>query len=395
MSDIVSTSDGVNQLNLESSSGDTDDVVDPWNVACNSASGIDYDKLIVRFGCTKIDQTLLDRFASLLPPGEKLHRFLRRGLKPFFLYTGRGPSSGSLHVGHLVPFFFTKWLQDVFDVPLIIQMTDDEKFLWRGMKLDELQKITLDNVRDIIACGFDPDKTFIFSDMSYMGEAFYKNVLQIQRLVTFNQVKGIFGFGDSDSIGKIAFPAIQAAPSFSSSFPHIFGSKKDIPCLVPCAIDQDPYFRMTRDVAPRLKYPKPALIHSSFLPALAGAQTKMSASDPNNSVYVTDTANQIKNKINKYAYSGGGQTIEEHREKGGNCAVDISYQYLKYFLEDDDRLAEIERDYSSGQLLTGEIKKLVIEELQKIVAEHQVRRKAINDEQLKLFMTPHKLNFNF
>ena len=61
---------------------------------------------------------------------------------------------------------------------------------------------------------------------------------RVQKLVTFNQVKGIFGFGDSDCIGKIAFPAVQAAPSFSSSFPHIFNNKKDVPCLIPCAIDQ-------------------------------------------------------------------------------------------------------------------------------------------------------------
>ena len=70
---------------------------------------------------------------------------------------------------------------------------------------------------------------------------FYRNIVRIQKCVTFNQVKGIFGFGDSDVIGKISFPAIQAAPAFSSSFPFIFGSSKmanSIPCLIPCAIDQ-------------------------------------------------------------------------------------------------------------------------------------------------------------
>lgn len=55
--------------------------------------------------------------------------------------------------------------------------------------------------------------------------------------MTFNQVKGIFGFGDSDVIGKISFPATQAAPALSTSFPLIFGDKK-VPCLIPCAIDQ-------------------------------------------------------------------------------------------------------------------------------------------------------------
>ena len=43
---------------------------------------------------------------------------------------------------------------------------------------------------------------------------------------------------------------------------------QDIRCLIPCAIDQDPYFRMTRDVAPRLKMHKPSLIMSRFFPAL-------------------------------------------------------------------------------------------------------------------------------
>lgn len=38
--------------------------------------------------------------------------------------------------------------------------------------------------------------------------------------------------------GKMAFPAVQAAPAFSSSFPQIFGGRKDIHCLIPCAIDQ-------------------------------------------------------------------------------------------------------------------------------------------------------------
>jgi tryptophanyl-tRNA synthetase len=150
---------------------------------------------------------------------------------------------------------------------------------------------------------------------------------------------------------------------------------------------------MTRDVAPKLSLPKPALIHSSFLPALQGAQTKMSASDPNNSIFLTDTPNQIKNKINRYAFSGGGATIDEHRANGGNCDIDIAYQYLKFFMEDDNRLEQIRTGYSSGQILTGDLKKELIVILQNLVAEHQERRKAVTDEIVEKFMTPRKLNF--
>lgn len=70
---------------------------------------------------------------------------------------------------------------------------------------------------------------------------FYRNIVKIQKCVTYNQVKGIFGFTESDVIGKISFPAVQAAPALSSSFPFIFSNLKScnkVPCLIPCAIDQ-------------------------------------------------------------------------------------------------------------------------------------------------------------
>ncbi|XP_048737171.1 tryptophan--tRNA ligase, cytoplasmic-like [Ostrea edulis] len=392
--------------------GDEDDVVNPWEVATHSATGVDYDKLIKRFGSTKIDDALIQRIEKVT--GKPVHHLLRRGKffsqrdmhmildmyeqkKPFYLYTGRGPSSDAMHMGHLIPFIFTKWLQDTFDVPLVIQLTDDEKFLWKDLTLEQANHMAIENTKDIIACGFDIEKTFIFSDLNFISNssAFYRNMCRVQKLVTYNQVKGIFGFGDSDCIGKISFPAIQASPSFSSSFPEIFNGRPDIPCLIPCAIDQDPYFRMTRDVAPRMNYLKPALIHSTFFPALQGAQTKMSASDPNSSIFVTDSDKQIKDKINKFAFSGGGATVEEHKEKGGNCDVDVSYQYLTFFMEDDERLEEIRKTYTSGELLTGFLKKELIEILQKLVGEHRQKRATITDDVVRQFMTPRKLKFDY
>lgn len=51
--------------------------------------------------------------------------------EPFYLYTGRGPSAAALHIGHLIPFIFTAWLQQAFNIPCVIQLTDDEKYLFR------------------------------------------------------------------------------------------------------------------------------------------------------------------------------------------------------------------------------------------------------------------------
>uniref|UniRef100_A0A914E357 Tryptophan--tRNA ligase, cytoplasmic n=1 Tax=Acrobeloides nanus TaxID=290746 RepID=A0A914E357_9BILA len=408
-SDQVSVSSNHNGVEKTNEEVD-EDIVTPWNVSTTSVKGVDYDKLIVKFGCKKLDQALVDRIENLT--GKPVHPMLRRGLffahrdleyildrfekkQPFFLYTGRGPSSGALHLGHLIPFMFTKYLQEIFDVPLIVQMTDDEKFLWKDLTSEQSKKMAHENIKDIIAVGFDPEKTFIFCNTEYMCPAFYQTVLKVWKVVTNNQARSIFGFSGEDSIGKAAFPAIQAAPCFSSSFPQIFNGRRDIPCLIPCAIDQDPYFRMSRDAAPRLNFPKPTLIFSSFLPALQGAQTKMAASDQNTCIYIDDSPKNIKNKINKYAFSGGQATVEEHRKLGGNCDVDISYQFLKYFMDDDDKLEEIRKKYSSGEMLTGELKKEAIEVIQKVVADLQERRKLVTDETVNTFTSVHKLQYNY
>jgi hypothetical protein len=108
-------------------------------------------------------------------------------------------------------------LQDVFDVPLVVQLTgsddtlflilffsshtktlDDEKFLFKHeLKPEQTHDFALANAKDIIAIGFKLEKTFIFSDYDYVGGAFYKNVSKISRQITLSQARATFGFNDS------------------------------------------------------------------------------------------------------------------------------------------------------------------------------------------------------
>jgi tryptophanyl-tRNA synthetase len=62
-----------------------------------------------------------------------------------------------------------RWLQEIFDVPLVIQLTDDEKCLWKDLPIEETMRLAKENAKDIIAIGFDVNKTFIFSNLTYMG----------------------------------------------------------------------------------------------------------------------------------------------------------------------------------------------------------------------------------
>jgi len=354
-----------------------DFVVTPWEVS----GRVDYDKLVKDFGTKKLTDPVLQRMAK--HTGD-LHFMLRRKIffshrdfdwilnryekgEKFFLYTGRGPS-GHTHLGHLVPWIFTAWLQKKFGAELWFQMTDDEKHLVKPLSLDQTVGFTYDNALDVIACGMDPKKTHIFSDIEY-AKTLYKEAVKISKHVTFSTAKAVFGFKNSSNIGIIFFPAMQAVPCFLPSVQ----AGKNIPCLIPAAIDQDPYWRISRDVAPKLGYYKPAQIHSTFLPGL-GPGGKMSASDPNSAIFTTDTPEQIEKKIMN-AFTGQQATAELQKKLGGNpdnCSICQYYFYL--FEQDDKKLEKIFEGERNGTLLAGEHKADLAKRVKKFVADHQKKR---------------------
>jgi tryptophanyl-tRNA synthetase len=143
-------------------------------------------------------------------------------------------------------------------------MTDDQKFLEEDhLDLEETVALTYENALDVIACGLDPKKTLIFSDTDDIDQI-YRIGLRVAKRITYSTAKGVFGFRDSDNIGRIWHPALQAMTCFLQSERE----GENIPCLIPAGIDQDNYWRMTRDVAEKLGYYKPAQIHNKFLPGL-------------------------------------------------------------------------------------------------------------------------------
>lgn len=354
--------------------------VDPYNVE----GKINYEKLMKEFGLKKIDSPLLKRIKK--HTGE-LHPMLTRGIffahrdlnwlldeyekgNKFFLYTGCGPS-GPIHIGHVLVWYFAKWLQNKFDVELYFQFTDDEKFMYKKLNYEEVQNWLNENMLDVIAVGFDPKKTHFIIDTQHAG-ILYPEAIKVAKKITYSTIKSSFGFTDSTNIGSIFFTSMQTVPSF---LPSIL-KKKKIPCLIPHAIDQDPHFRITRDILPKLGYYKPSSIQCSFLPPLMGMEGKMSSSEASKGILTTDSPKEIKKKINKYAFSGGQSTLEEHRKKGGNPDVDISFLYLKFLFEkNDEKLKQLEDDYRSGKLLSGELKKYTIEKITEFLGEHQKRRK--------------------
>ena len=353
--------------------------VTPWGVS----GEIDYDRLIERFGTERISDGLRGRVRRAA--GED-HFMLRRGVffshrdlgriidvhesgGRFFLYTGRGPS-GRTHVGHLVPWVFAKWLQDRFGVRMYFQLTDDEKFFSKpGLALEQATSLAYENALDFAALGFDPARTRIIIDTRDMARL-YPIAAQVAKRINYSNTKAVFGFTGETSIGMIFYTALQSAPCFV----------EDAPVLIPLGVDQDPHFRLTRDVAPRIGRPKPALVHNMMMPALQGPRGKMSASDENGAVYTTDSPAAVRKKINRYAFSGGQPDIESHRRLGGNPDVDVSYQYLRMFFEPSDARLEKMRDgYVAGSLTTGELKAELIDRMGRFAEAHAERRERARD----------------
>jgi len=354
--------------------------VTPWEVE----GTVNYDRLVREFGTELISDELMEKLFK--EAGESNHMLRRRIFfshrdlhlvlddhekgKGFFLYTGRGPS-GPMHVGHIIPFYFTKWLQDRFHVNLYIQLTDDEKFLEesRGLTLEDTACWSEDNLLNIAAVGFDPDRTFIFRNTVFMGKM-YPLVLKVARKINISWVKAVFGFNDQTNIGMAFFPAIQIVPT-------LFERKR---CLIPAAIDQDPYWRIQRDIAESLGYYKAAAIHSRFLMPLTGPTGKMSASQPDSAVFLTDDPKTVRKKIWQ-AFSGGQPTVELHRKLGGNPEVDVAYQWLHYFFEpDDNAVKKIRDEYVSGRLLSGELKEILIEKVVSFLERFQEAREEAADK---------------
>jgi tryptophanyl-tRNA synthetase len=348
--------------------------VTPWDVE----GSVDYERLVREFGTELISEGLMKRLVEAA--GESNHMLRRRVFfshrdlnhvlddhqagRGFFLYTGRGPS-GPMHIGHIIPFYFTKWLQDRFRANLYIQLTDDEKFLEesRGLTLADTAYWSKDNMLNIAAVGFDPDRTFIFRNTEFMGKM-YNLVLKVARKINFSWVRAVFGFNEQTNIGMVFFPAIQIVPT-------LFEKRR---CLIPAAIDQDPYWRIQRDISEGLGSYKAAAIHSRFLMPLTGPTGKMSASQPESAVFLTDDPKTVRKKIWQ-AFSGGQPTVELHRKLGGNPDVDVAYQWLYYFFEEDDsRMEQIRQDYVSGKLLTGELKEILIEKVQRFLEDFSQRR---------------------
>ncbi len=355
--------------------------VTPWDVS----GDINYERLIKEFGIKPLPENLPEEFKKNLLFRRRIifaHRDFERIIdalknkKKFIMMTGLMPS-GKFHLGHMLVAQQMVFYQSI-GAKLYITVADLESYSTRQKNFEEMKKAAVEQyLTNYIALGLKPKNLdFYFqserSNDAKKSNAYYRLASNLSRYATFNEFKAIYG---EISPAKMSASLTQSADMLHPQLPEFEG--KPMPTVVPVGIDQDPHIRIARDMGARFKDYKFMQLSSTyhlFFPSLRG-EGKMSSSDESSYIAMTDSQKEVETKIKKYAFSGGRDTLEEHRRHGGNPDIDVSFQYLKFFFEPDDKkLQKIHDDYKSGKLLTSELKEILIEKINAFLKEHQKKR---------------------
>lgn len=359
-------------------------VVNPWEVR----GSIDYEKLMSEFGIQPM-KSLPEEFESdilfrrnVIFAQRDFQRILDRikQKKPFVMMTGLMPT-GKMHIGHMLLARQMAFYQKL-GARIYIAVADIEAYNARGLSIEESRKNALeDYVLNYIAAGLKPKNCHIYFQSSRSSDAkksnaYYRLQNLLARHATFSEFKAVYG---DITPGKMLSSLLQASDMLHAQLPEFEGP---MPVVVPVGIDQDPHLRLARDISQRIKgfnFTQLSSTYHFFIPGLGGG--KMSSSDPNSFISMEDSPKDAEKKIMKYAFSGGRATLEEHRKLGGNPDVDVSFQYLRMFLEDSDsKIKQIYDDYKSGKMLTGELKQITAEKLAEFLVHHHAAREKAKEK---------------
>lgn len=323
---------------------------------------------------------------AMEPLAEKLpqqHRYLRRNMiygqrdfekivnavnndQDFAMMTGLMPS-GKFHFGHKMLADQMIYYQEL-GADLFVAVADVEAYTTRDRSPKEMRETAINEyLTNYIALGLKPENVHFYFQSE--GSPHYNAMSKyFSKHVTQNEVEAVYG---DISPAKTVSALTQAADILQPQFEEFGGPK---PVVVPVGTDQDPHIRLTRDIASRFKdadFVKPAATYHKFMRGLQGG--KMSSSDPKSYIALSDSVDEALQKIDQ-AKTGGRDTLEEQKEKGAKIEEDIVFELLAFHLiEDDDRLRDIHEQYSSGEMLSGELKQIAKEEMEDFLEQHHER----------------------
>lgn len=299
----------------------------------------------------------------------------------FSVVSGLNPSS-PLHLGHKVLFDILLILQKL-GADIFIPITNDESYLdGKTNSLAESRRIAYEEIiPSIIAFGFNPDKTHIFVCSDYPD--IYNFAINISKNITGKFTETVFGQDALDNSGKIFYrSAVQLAQILLPQLSE-FGGLKNV--LIPVGIDQHPYVLLARDAAKKMKFTPPSELIFKFQNSLTNPFEKMSGSKPKTAIYLNDSPEIIRTKINK-AYTGAVSSLQEHQKLGGIPEA-CSVFSLLYFHHPDNKFVKLlETRYKNGQITMKELKEIATDFIIKIVTEHKNRKEKVTKKEIDKYI---------
>lgn len=344
--------------------------VGPWN----SETVKNYGHVFRDFGLSKFPpELMLD------------HHLFRRGVivahrdfekifdrintyKPFINMTGIA-SSGRLHFGHKMDIDVFKLFKHLGGISYFC-IADIDAYCSREKitTIKEAKNIAVENLSHVLALGLEKDDVYVQSNMD---PRYYEFVFELSKKITENMFEAVYGHVN---IGKISAAILQYGDILH---PQLKEYEGPMPSITGIGIDQDSHAKMTRDLAKRLphSFVLPSFIYFKHQQGLMEG-TKMSSSEPDTAIFLDDDEREVKRKIGK-AFTGGRDTIEEQKEKGGRPGICRIFEIYTFHQPDDQFMDDIEKRCRAGGLVCGECKKLCAEFLNEFLKQHQEKAKKL------------------
>ena len=379
------------------------------------------------YGAETIDSEILSNFekVSKLPVSCLLKRGIFNGHigfdeaiqhaasgKPLYIYLQISPSDRLTTLRHVLFLRFAAYLQKALNCYVFVHVNEYKSFckMATNVKSDVAKKIAEETIKDVLSFDFVPEKTIVLANEACVTLD-YVMLCDLQRKMTLGQFIEKFFTDDSVNVGTMDGVFQEGVCALPIYVRKIFPDPENTRCLMLLRQTQDKLYEFTCEAAKIINQPAPYALFGGFVPApqgnqkmpklakiaLGGSQEQgKKGNKPKNeirdymSIYIKNTPKEISTKINKFAFSGGKDTLAEQQEKGANLAVDIPSYYLKIFLEDDAEYERIIKFYGPGELedpkqriASGGIKKICGETISAIIKEIQDRRGKITKEQVQ------------
>lgn len=277
--------------------------------------------------------------------------------------------TGRLHIGHFHG-VLENWIRIQDQMECFFFVAD-----WHSLTTEYADtKLIKDNIREMVldwvAFGLDPEKSVVFRQSLVPHHAELNLILSmitpvswLERNPTFKEMLDNIDQKDLSTFGFLGYPVLMAADIILYKATH-----------VPVGQDQLPHLEITREIARRFNYfygqvfPEPAALLTET-PKLPGLDGRKMSKSYNNSIYLSDTAEETGKKIKSMMTD----PARMRRNDPGDPDVCVAFNLHRIYVP-QDKLDEIVPSCRNASIGCVECKKILAEHMNERLAPFRAKR---------------------